>query len=155
MKKKYPLILVASSVIMLAASTIGSTRATLTYMSDNYLAQIDVKSIGVTLTENGKDVSWRDYQHRDDAWSESTGTLLDDMLANAGDDKLILDKQYDEHLAVKNSGTIDEYVRVTVSHYWVDQECGVKRGDLDPSKINNGWVEDTSAATTERNVFEI
>ena len=158
MKKKYPLILVASSVIMLAASTIGSTRATLTYMSDNYLAQIDVKSIGVTLTENGKDVSWRDYQHRDDAWSESTGTLLDDMLANAGDDKLILDKQYDEHLAVKNSGTIDEYVRVTVSHYWVDQECGVKRGDLDPSKINinftnNGWVEDTSAATTERNVF--
>ena len=46
MKKKYPLILVASSVIMLAASTIGSTKATLTYMSDNYLAQIDIKSIG-------------------------------------------------------------------------------------------------------------
>ena len=39
MKRKLPLILVASSAIMLAASTIGSTKATLTYMSDNYLAQ--------------------------------------------------------------------------------------------------------------------
>ena len=57
MKRKLPIILVASSAIMLAASTIGSTKATLTYMSDNYLAQIDIKSIGVTLTENGNDVS--------------------------------------------------------------------------------------------------
>ena len=56
MKRKLPIILVASSAIMLAASTIGSTKATLTYMSDNYLAQIDIKSIGVTLTENGNDV---------------------------------------------------------------------------------------------------
>ena len=37
MKRKLPIILVASSAIMLAASTIGSTKATLTYMSDNYL----------------------------------------------------------------------------------------------------------------------
>ena len=36
MKRKLPIILVASSAIMLAASTIGSTKATLTYMSDNY-----------------------------------------------------------------------------------------------------------------------
>ena len=158
MKKKYPLILVASSVIMLAASTIGSTKATLTYMSDNYLAQIDIKSIGVTLTENGKDVSWRDYKHKDDAWSEATGTLLGSMLKDAGDEKLILDKKYNEELAVKNSGSIDEYVRVTVQHYWFDKETGEKRGDLDPSKIeinftNDGWIEDTSAKTTERNVF--
>ena len=76
MKRKLPIILVASSAIMLAASTIGSTKATLTYMSDNYLAQIDIKSIGVTLTENGNDVSWRDYKHKDDDWSEATGVLL-------------------------------------------------------------------------------
>lgn len=111
MKRKLPIILVASSAIMLAASTIGSTKATLTYMSDNYLAQIDIKSIGVTLTENGNDVSWRDYKHKDDDWSEATGVLLGDMLKNAGDEKLILDKKYDEKLAVKNSGSIDEYVR--------------------------------------------
>ena len=87
MKRKLPIILVASSAIMLAASTIGSTKATLTYMSDNYLAQIDIKSIGVTLTENGNDVSWRDYKHKDDDWSEATGMLLGDMLKDAGDEK--------------------------------------------------------------------
>ena len=129
MKRKLPLILVASSAIMLAASTIGSTKATLTYMSDNYLAQIDIKSIGVTLTENGNDVSWRDYKHKDDDWSEATGVLLGDMLENAGDEKLILDKKYDEKLS-----------------------------NFDPSKIqigftNDGWTEDESAKTTERNVF--
>ena len=75
-------------------------------MSDNYLAQIDIKSIGVTLTENGNDVSWRDYKHKDDDWSEATGVLLGDMLKDAGDEKLILDKKYDEKLAVKNSGGI-------------------------------------------------
>ena len=143
---------------MLAASTIGSTKATLTYMSDNYLAQIDIKSIGVTLTENGNDVSWRDYKHKDDDWSEATGMLLGDMLKDAGDEKLILDKKYDEKLAVKNSGSIDEYVRVTVQHYWADKETGDKLSKLDPSKIqidftNDGWTEDKSAETTERNVF--
>ena len=158
MKRKLPIILVASSVIMLAASTIGSTKATLTYMSDNYLAQIDIKSIGVTLTENGNDVSWRDYKHKDDDWSEATGVLLGDMLKNAGDEKLILDKKYDEKLAVKNSGSIDEYVRVTVQHYWADKETGDKLSNLDPPKIqidftNDGWTEDESAETTERNVF--
>ena len=158
MKRKLPIILAASSAIMLAASTIGSTKATLTYMSDNYLAQIDIKSIGVTLTENGNDVSWRDYKHKDDDWSEATGVLLGDMLKNAGDEKLILDKKYDEKLAVKNSGSIDEYVRVTVQHYWADKETGDKLSKLDPSKIqidftNDGWTEDESAETTERNVF--
>lgn len=157
-RRKLPLILAASAIIVLAVSTVASTRATLTYMSDNYLAQIDVKSIGVTLTENGSDVSWRDYKHADDAWNEATGVLLSTMLEDAGDTSLILDKQYTEELAVKNSGTIDQYVRVTVNHYWADEETGMKRGDLDPSKIkinftNDGWVEDTSAATTERNVF--
>ena len=137
MKRKLPLILVASSAIMLAASTIGSTKATLTYMSDN-------------------DVSWRDYKHKDDDWSEATGVLLGDMLENAGDEKLILDKKYDERLAVKNSGSIDEYVRVTVQHYWADKETGDKLSNLDPSKIqigftNDGWTEDESAKTTERN----
>mgnify|MGYP000021521037 FL=1 len=110
------------------------------------------------MTENGNDVSWRDYKHKDDDWSEATGVLLGDMLKNAGDEKLILDKKYDEKLAVKNSGSIDEYVRVTVQHYWADKETGDKLSKLDPSKIqidftNDGWTEDKSAETTERNVF--
>lgn len=37
------------------------------------------------------------------------------MLENAGDKEVVLGKKYDEQLAVKNSGTIDQYVRVTVN----------------------------------------
>lgn len=50
-KKKLPVLLAAIGIGMLVFATAGSTRATLTYLSDNYLAQIDVKSIGVTLIE--------------------------------------------------------------------------------------------------------
>ena len=157
-KKKLPVLLAAIGIGMLVFATAGSTRATLTYLSDNYLAQIDVKSIGVTLIENGSDVSWRDYQHKDDAWNEATGVLLSDMLENAGDKEVVLGKKYDEQLAVKNSGTIDQYVRVTVNHYWADEDRSKKRTDLDPSMIqihftNDGWVEDGAAASTERNVL--
>ncbi len=158
MKKKLPIIMIVCAICMLAVSTFSSTRATLTYISENYLAQIDLKSIGVTLQENGQEVSWRDYQHRDDSWSEATGVLLSNMLSDAGDENLVLGKEYKEELAVKNSGTIDQYVRVTVTHYWVDKDGQTKRVDLDPSLINinftnNGWIEDTSSKTAERNVF--
>ena len=158
MKRKILVSLAACSAVVLAFSSIGATQAALTYLSDDYLAQIDLKSIGVTLTENGEDISWRDYRHRDDSWSEATGELLGKLLETAGDDKIVLDKHYPEELAVKNSGTIDEYVRVTVSCYWIDEKSGEKRADLDPSKIkisftNDGWVEDKSAETAERNVF--
>ena len=158
MKRKILVSLAACSAVVLAFSSIGATQAALTYLSDDYLAQIDLKSIGVTLTENGEDISWRDYRHRDDSWSEATGELLGKLLETAGDDKIVLDKHYPEELAVKNSGTIDEYVRVTVSRYWIDEKSGEKRADLDPSKIkisftNDGWVEDKSAETSERNVF--
>lgn len=49
-------------------------------------------------------------------------------------------------------------MRVTVQHYWADKETGDKLSNLDPSKIqigftNDGWTEDESAKTTERNVF--
>ena len=91
-EEKTSIILVASSAIMLCSIDDWIYKSdSYIYMSDNYLAQIDIKSIGVTLTENGNDVSWRDYRHKDDDWSEATG-VLGDMLKNAGDEKLILDK---------------------------------------------------------------
>ena len=42
-------------------------------------------------------------------------------------------------LLSKNSGSIDEYVRVTVQHYWADKETGDKLSNLDPSKIQIGF----------------
>ena len=108
--------LLALAVVLLLGSTIGSTRAALTYYSENYTAEITVSQIGVSLVENGKVVSSRDYEKNE--WKmannagegAANGTLLKGMLKDG--EKLALNKSYEEKLSVRNSGTIDEYVRM-------------------------------------------
>lgn len=162
MKKKLSLVLIALALVLLGGSIVGSARAALTYYSEDYVAQMDVKSIGVSLVENDNVVSWRDYLHKDDAWTQKTGELLTNLLGK--DEKLIFGKQYKEELAVTNSGSIDEYVRVTVHRYWVDcdesgKATGKKRTDMDPVLIDlnfpegSGWLVDKSASTPERTVL--
>lgn len=157
-KKTVTNLMFIAAAILLAGSIAGSTRAALTYYSETYLAHIDMKSIGVTLVENDRDISWRDYTHAGDEWEENTGVLLAYMLTDAGDNSLVLGKNYREQLSVKNSGTIDEYVRVTVYRYWVDED-GNKLTDCSPDLIDlnlltgEHWLEDVSAATAERNVL--
>ena len=53
MKKRY--LLFAASAVLLFLSTVGSTRAALTYYSENYSVEVTVSSIGVSLLENGED----------------------------------------------------------------------------------------------------
>ena len=48
-----PALLFPLSAVLLLMSTVGSTRAALTYYSDNYGVQVEVAGIGVTLLENG------------------------------------------------------------------------------------------------------
>lgn len=150
------LVLLAAAVILLAFSALGSTRAALTYFSENYTAQMAVYDIGVTLTENGKDISNRDYRKGDGLWDENNGVLLESMLDETNG-KLIVGRNYKENLAVKNSGTIDEYVRVRIYKYWTD-ESGEKVMTLAPDliKLNltgNGWIQDKAASTEERIVL--
>lgn len=148
---------------LLFFSSVSGTRAALTYFSENYSTQVQMFDIGVTLVENGEDVSWRNYSGRGDGrWNETTGALLENMLTVEGQRekaKLILGKPYPEVLSVRNSGTINQYVRVTVYKYWEDEE-GNKLQDLDPGMIDlnlvnigGAWLEDTAASTKERTVL--
>ena len=165
---------------LLLTSSIGGTRAALTYFSDNYTSQVQMYDIGVSLVENGKAVSWRNYvQNSNGQWNQATGVLLENMLG-AGDDTVLhvnnleplslsgkesikIGQPYDEVLSVSNSGTIAEYVRVTVYKYWAsvnaDGTLGAKRTDMDPALIDlhfvtgNGWTFDEAASTTERTVL--
>ena len=69
-KKSFPVkpaLLLGAAGLLLLGSTVGSTRAALTYYSENYSAQVDMSSIGVSLLENGETVSSRDYTS-DGAW---------------------------------------------------------------------------------------
>lgn len=154
-KTTAPLLLLCASVALLLLSTVGSARAALTYYSENYAMEVTVSSIGVTLVENGDDVGFRNYITDD--WSDSgTGELLKDLVPEDG--KLIPGRNYGEALGVRNSGTIDAYVRVTLYRSWKDG-TGAKRTDLSPDLIEfdfaegSGWVRDEKASTEERIVL--
>lgn len=153
--KQKPVILLAAAAVLLGASAVGSAQAALTYYSETYTAQVTVSNIGVSLLENGKAVSHRDYIEND-KWDENTGVLLENMLEK--DEKVALGKTYKEELSVKNSGTIDTYVRVILTKSWKDAD-GVKNPELSPKLIDlnlitgGSWIVDEDASTAERTVL--
>ncbi len=152
--RKVTYLLFALAGVMLLGSTIGSTRAALTYYSENYTAQITVSQIGVSLLENGQVVSRRDYDM--DEWKtesnrgkdSASGVLLQNMLPedkNGKKEKLALNKKYEEKLSVRNSGSIDEYVRVRIYKYWTKKnESGqdVKVTTLSPALIDLNLINE-------------
>ena len=151
-KNRTTMILVIAAVALLAFSALQSTRAALTYVSQDYTASLAVSEIGVTLQENGNDISSRNYSNND--WHETTGTLLTNMIAPG--DKFLPGKAYDEKISVLNSGKIDEYVRVTITKSWTRD--GEKVTTLSPDYIelgmaDSGWLLDQKASTNERLVY--
>ena len=149
-----PALLFAVSGVLLFLSTVGSTRAALNYYSENYEVRLNVSSIGVSLLENGKVVSSRNYI--DNEWSETSRPLLENMLDQ--DEKLVLGRKYSESLAVENSGAIDSYVRVILYKNWTKDEEEAADTELSPDLIRleltgEDWIEDTNASTRERTVL--
>lgn len=143
--------------ILLLGGTIGGTRAALTYYSENYTTRLEVPNIGVTLTENGAPVSWRNYgEASDGTWDETTGALLAGIVSEG--ESFRLGQSYPEALAVMNSGTIDQYVRVSIYRYWLDP-AGKKTQKLSPEWIDlnlindSNWLLDGGASTRERLVL--
>ena len=160
MKKKIPVVptvLLSAAVLLLAGSTVGSTRAALTYFSENYSASVNISQIGVSIEENGETVSSRDYAGNDQ-WSETSTSLFTNLLDTENGETLALGKKYDDSITIKNSGSIDTFVRAVVTRSWKDKE-GNKDTSLDPDFIHlnflteNGWQIDESASTPERTVL--
>lgn len=145
--QKSTLILLAAAVLLLAGSAIGSTRAALTYFSENYAAQMNTPEIGVSLVENGKVVATD---------GEEGEALLTGLTKDGAEFQL--GREYQEELAVQNTGTIDQYVRVSIYKSWENPK-GDKDTTLSPAYINlhmtegSGWIEDAGARTTERSVW--
>ena len=101
-----------AAAVLLLFSAANSSRAALTYYSENYSAEFQMFDIGVTLLENGNEASWRNYTQKDDVWQEGGGELLSHLLDGEAGGKIQPGKAYSEELSVRNSGSIDEYVRV-------------------------------------------
>ncbi len=155
---KGSLTLFGLAALLLLFSSVGGARAALTYYSETYSSRVQMYNIGVTLMENGENVSWRDYSSASDgSWNEKTGELLLGMLPEG--EEIKPGKKYAEELCVKNSGTIHQYVRVGIYKYWLDKD-GNKLTALSPDLIrlnlvntDTDWLIDTQASTPERTVL--
>lgn len=153
-----PVFLLSVSGLLLGLSALGSAQAALTYYSENYQAGVNISSIGVSLMENGKRVSYRDYN--DGKWNENKepGKLLQHLKGDGEENKIVPGKAYEERLSVQNSGEIDTYVRVIIYKDWQDPK-GRRDTSLSPELIdlhmplNEGWVLDEKASTRERAVL--
>ena len=136
--------LFALALVLLGGSTLGGARAALTVESQDYNSQVETSNIKVVLVENGNEV-------------EDEGTLLGDLLERNGDETLKTGKHYNETLAVKNTGAIDAYVRVSVYKYWLDG--GEKYPAMDSKWIQpgfvtgSGWSIDKASTTEERTIL--
>ena len=125
------LCLVLFSVLLLHGS-VNEARAVLSIKSDDYSAVFETSHIGITLNENGSPIV-------------TTGDGKAQLLSKLT--KYNYGTVYPEELTVTNSGSIDEFVRVTVYQYWRDEK-GNKRMDLNPAYIDlkfvtgSGWVID-------------
>lgn len=148
-KKLIAVLLMAAGLTGLIFSGFKTATATPTIGSGEYVASINLSSIGVSLNENGNRLTWRDYVGS--KWEESEKTV---ELLTAIKDDIRVGNTYPEVLTVTNSGNIDEYVRVTIYKYWMKD--GKKDQEKDPSLIildipeNNNWIVDTEYSDPEK-----
>ena len=149
-ERRVTYLLLALAVILLLGSAVGSTRAALTYYSENYTAEVKVSQIGVSLVENGNIVSKRDYDGDD--WKTESSPLLSNMLGEG--EKLALNKKYEEKLAVRNTGEIDEYVRVRIYKYWTEADSDKRLNTLSPGLIKLNLTHEEEWVNPDGNTFD-
>lgn len=175
-------ILFVAAAGLLLFSTIGGARAAFLAISETYTGQVEMYDIGVSLLEKSaqdeqpKEVAHRNYiKNSQDQWDETKGVLLSNLLAKG--EEFVPGKEYTEELSVANTGTINEWVRVTIYKYWTDPQGNKVFTDanakgestpglapslikLTPANVDTGdgsgaWILDTEASsqTEERTVY--
>ena len=184
---KATIILFVLSAALLLFTTVGAVLAALRYRSATYGARIEQCCIGVSLIEKCPNdnqataVASRDHAHRDDKknpgdkWNGNEEGFLfgcgegGDTKRFLGEDTAIIPgKPYKEEIGARNSGHIDEYVRMTIRRYWTNpkgekvfdsNQKGTSTQGLSPELIElnlpnpDVWILDTKASTEERMVF--
>lgn len=160
------------ALILLSVGTIGGTQAALSLRSRNYDTSFDLDHIGVALWQNESKVGERTF--RDDVNGKPTEKTDGVLALNLGNDaEILIGKQYPFSLTAENTGTIDEYVRISIRKYWVDAS-GSKITDnsylprhilLDYESVTDtkdrtedsynsaAWIRDESAHTDERDIY--
>ena len=144
MKINRPLMVFAAGLLIVAGSSVGATRAALTYSAEGEEVNYSTSTMSVQLLQNEKGISEKRLQLPED---------------------FKIGQKFDEDLTVKNTskGNYDEFIRVTVKKSWMEKELNlidvptvktIKSGDdsykkdtlLDPNNIElgiePGWIID-------------
>ena len=145
-KKRLTLAITAvllSAAIIALVFMIKDTRAGMVY-GNGADVDLEMSSLSVELIENGEAVSGDDQ-----------------LLKSLKDVKTDPGYRYEEKISAKNTGNVEEFVRIVVKKYWKDSDG--KRVDLDPSLIRlsyadqdynrENWVMDPSETTKEQSVY--
>ena len=136
-----------AAVVLLLLSTIGGARAALVNYSENHTTEIETQTIDVSLIE----------QIGEKEEVSNPAVLLNGLVEEG--EKVKAGVLYPEKLSVKNTGEIDQYVRVTIYKYWVKKGSGgeTKVKNVYPGYIElnlaDGWEADPKASTQERTVI--
>ena len=182
-KKKVPfskrsIALLAATLILLIGGGITGTKASLTYFSEDYIADFKLDHIQVHLIENGKDTDRDVCEGKNDDDSvhgtytgkkKVKGNLLkhlgyeaplytDDTAAYKLKEKTLGEvepgRTYKEEIKARNGQNIPQYLRLTVKKYWVNTD-GAKDTRLDPELIKLGYSgKDYNAGPWIRNEAE-
>lgn len=184
---KATIVLFVLSAALLLFTTVGAVLAALRYRSATYGARIEQCCIGVSLLEKCQGdaaptpVASRDHAHRNDKKNpgDKWNGNEEGFLFGCGEDRspqiflgtdtsIIPGKIYKEAISARNSGQIDEYVRMTIRRYWTNpkgekvfgtNQKGTSTQGLSPALIDlhlineDVWILDKKASTEERMVF--
>ncbi|MBP5594753.1 MAG: hypothetical protein J6Y02_05170 [Pseudobutyrivibrio sp.] len=154
MKKivKNPLVILAVGVLVVAGSSVGATRAAITYSSRAEQVDFTTAQLEVQLQELQGDDYVVVNNGDGEADSLTFPSIAEAMKTNDSDKSndlpFTVGKTYAENVRVVNTseGGYDEYVRVYVRKSWKDDNG--KNTILDPKLIDleiaSGWYEETS-----------
>ncbi len=164
MKKlfKNPLTILVVGLVLVAGSSVGATRAALSYSDSAEEVSFETKKLYVDLIEeqDGKPVSVA-MANSDSNQSSKVGKLSFTNLTSQITEKnpLQVNHEYDENVFIQNTstdGAYSEYVRVLVRKSWIKND-GSKDTRLDPSvitlKTTEDWFIDENESTTEGTVY--
>ncbi|MBE6040931.1 MAG: hypothetical protein E7220_00240 [Clostridiales bacterium] len=184
---KRTLALLAATALLFGSGGYLGTKAELEYFSEDAVAGFELEHLHIHLMENGKDVCKGENDiftvHRSNDEVSDTDTKNEKYKGNLveylgykndthyGDEpaytlgepgKVEPGRTYDERIGAKNGEDVDEYVRLTVRKYWVNDE-GEKDTTLSPDLIkleyngkayNSGaWTRNPSESTTESETY--
>ena len=187
---KRTLALLAATALLFGGGSFAGTKAALTYFSNDYTAEFALDHLQVHLIENGHDVckvgdtrmnDWNTVHRSDDASAKPReekyiGNLLEylgyenkvhyasDKDYNKFGEPGTVDpgRTYKEEISAENGSDINQYVRLTVRKYWVDNK-GKKSTVMDPALIklsyngkdyNSGaWQKNKKESTKEADTY--